>query len=159
EQRVVGRLTQLLPHKLRNPAVKIGVLGCMAQHYRARLVERLGFVDLVLGPDEYRRLPEMLRDSESRDPLVGVRLGGEETYADVVPERRAGVRAWISVMRGCDKFCSFCIVPFVRGRERSLPLAPLLEQVNAAVAAGFREVVFLGQTVNAYEDGESDFAD
>jgi tRNA-2-methylthio-N6-dimethylallyladenosine synthase len=159
ENRVVGRLTQLLPHKLRRPHVKIGVLGCMAQHYRTRLVDRLGFVDLVLGPDEYRSLPGLLRADDAKDPMFAVRLGGEETYVDVVPERSSGVRAWVSVMRGCDKFCTFCIVPFVRGRERSLPLPVLLEQTRTAVAAGFREVVFLGQTVNAYDDGEHDFAD
>jgi len=162
ESRVVGRLTQLLPRKLANPGVKIGVLGCMAQHHRARLVERLGFVDLVLGPDEYRRLPELLQagaSNQAKDPMVEVRLGGEETYADLAPERTPGVRAWVSVMRGCDKFCSFCIVPFVRGRERSLPLPVLLDQTRAAAAAGFPEVVFLGQTVNAYHDGENDFAD
>ena len=159
ENRVVGRLTQLLPHKLRKPHVKIGVLGCMAQHYRTRLVDRLGFVDLVLGPDEYRSLPGLLRAEDAKDPTLAVRLGGEETYADLVPERTSGVRAWVSVMRGCDKFCSFCIVPFVRGRERSLPLAVVLEQTRTAAASGFREVVFLGQTVNAYHDGEHDFAD
>ena len=158
ESRVVGRLTQLLAHKLRNPGVKIGVIGCMAQHHRAKLVDQLGFVDLVLGPDEYRRLPAMLAEG-SADPMIEVRLGSEETYADLTPDRAPGVRAWVSVMRGCDKFCSFCIVPFVRGRERSLPLPVLLEQVRAAVDSGFREVVFLGQTVNAYDDGESDFAD
>jgi tRNA-2-methylthio-N6-dimethylallyladenosine synthase len=159
ENRVVGRLTQLLPHKLRKPHVKIGVLGCMAQHYRTRLVDRLGFVDLVLGPDEYRSLPGLLRADHERDPMFAVRLGGEETYAEIAPQRTSGVRAWVSVMRGCDKFCSFCIVPFVRGRERSLPLPILLEQTRTAAAAGFREVVFLGQTVNAYHDGENDFAD
>ncbi len=159
EQRVIGRLTQLLPHKLRNPSVKLGVIGCMAQHYRARLLDRLPFIDLVLGPDEYRRLPEVLESQGFDDVMVEVRLGRDETYADLVPARRDGVRAWISVMRGCDKFCSFCIVPFVRGRERSLPLALLLEQVRAAANEEFREVVFLGQTVNAYRDGGADFAD
>lgn len=159
EQRVIGRLTQLLPHKLRDPRVKLGVIGCMAQHYRSRLLDRLPFLDLVLGPDEYRRLPSVLESQGFDDAMVEVRLGRDETYADIVPARRDGVRAWISVMRGCDKFCSFCIVPFVRGRERSLPLALLLEQVRAAANEGFREVVFLGQTVNAYRDEAADFAD
>jgi tRNA-2-methylthio-N6-dimethylallyladenosine synthase len=159
EERVVGRLTQLLPYKLRNPGVKIGVIGCMAQHHRARLLERLPFVDLVLGPDEYRRLPAVLEAQGFDDPSVEVRLGRDETYADVSPARADGVRAWVTVMRGCDKFCTFCIVPYVRGRERSLPLPLLVEQVTAASRAGFREVVFLGQTVNAYRDGDHDFAD
>jgi len=91
--------------------------------------------------------------------MVEVRLGRVETYDDIAPARRAGVRAWVSVMRGCDKFCSFCIVPYVRGRERSLPLPILLDQVREAAREGFREIVFLGQTVNAYRDGDVDFAD
>jgi len=159
EERVVGRLTQLLPHKLGNPDVRIGVIGCMAQHHRARLLERLPFLDLVLGPDEYRRLPAVLAAQGFDDPSVEVRLGRDETYADVAPARRGGVRAWLTVIRGCDKFCTFCIVPYVRGRERSLPLPLLVEQMRTAAAAGFREIVFLGQTVNAYRDGDRDFAD
>ncbi|MEA2625991.1 MAG: tRNA-2-methylthio-N6-dimethylallyladenosine synthase, partial [Candidatus Binatota bacterium] len=159
EERVVGRLTQLLPHKKRSPGVRIGVIGCMAQHYRERLLDRLPFVDLILGPDEYRKLPHLLAEGGFDDPMVEVRLGREETYADLLPARTPGVRAWVTVMRGCDKFCSFCVVPFVRGRERSLPLDVLLEQVRDAAAEGFREVVLLGQTVNAYHDGDRDFAD
>ena len=159
EQRVIGRLTQLLPYKVKNPRVKIGVIGCMAQHHRERLLDQLAFVDLVLGPDEYRSLPAALAREGFDDPTVEVRLGRVETYADISPARRAGLRAWISVMRGCDKFCSFCIVPFVRGRERSLPLALVLGQLRRAAEDGFREVVFLGQTVNAYRDGADDFAD
>lgn len=159
EERVVGRLTQLLPMKSRAPHVKLGIVGCMAQHYRARLLERLPFLDLVLGPDEYRKLPAVLGRTGFDDPLVEVRLGREENYADIAPARCQGVRAWVTVMRGCDRFCSFCVVPYVRGRERSLPLPLLLDQVRAAAGAGFREVVFLGQTVNAWRDGELDFAD
>jgi tRNA-2-methylthio-N6-dimethylallyladenosine synthase len=156
EERVIGRVTQLQSLKLRSPDVRIGLVGCMAQHHRAKLLERLPFLDLILGPDEYRKLPTLLGLD---DPSVEVRLGREETYADVAPARRDGVRAWVTVMRGCDQFCTFCVVPYVRGRERSLPLAAILAQVRDAAAAGFREVVFLGQTVNAYRDGELDFAD
>ena len=156
EERVIGRVTQLQSLKLRSPDVRIGLVGCMAQHHRAKLLERLPFLDLVLGPDEYRKLPSLLGLD---DPSVEVRLGREETYADIVPARRDGVRAWVTVMRGCDQFCTFCVVPYVRGRERSLPLAAILDQVREAAASGFREVVFLGQTVNAYRDGDLDFAD
>ncbi|MGH7802723.1 MAG: tRNA (N6-isopentenyl adenosine(37)-C2)-methylthiotransferase MiaB [Candidatus Binatia bacterium] len=159
EARVVGRVAQLQRLKLRAPETKIGLVGCMAQHYRAKLLERLPALDLVLGPDEYRSLPSLLGHQGLDDPTVEVRLGREETYADIAPMRGDGVRAWVTVMRGCDRFCTFCVVPFVRGRERSLPLAAILEQVRDAVASGFREVVFLGQTVNAYRDGELDFAD
>jgi len=90
---------------------------------------------------------------------VSVRLDRDETYADVTPARGEGVRAWVTVMRGCDKFCTFCIVPYVRGRERSVPLSALLTQVRELAAQGYKEVVYLGQTVNAYRDGERDFAD
>jgi tRNA-2-methylthio-N6-dimethylallyladenosine synthase len=152
EERIFGRLGALARHKLARPHVQIGLAGCMAQHFRDRLLSQTQ-LDFVVGPDGYRRLPALL----GGDPFVDVRLDGVETYGDLAPERSAGVRAWITVMRGCDKFCTFCIVPYVRGRERSLPLNAVLEQVRDAVAGGYREIVFLGQTVNAYRDGENDF--
>ncbi|HSP95795.1 MAG TPA: tRNA (N6-isopentenyl adenosine(37)-C2)-methylthiotransferase MiaB [Candidatus Dormibacteraeota bacterium] len=151
EERIFGRLGALAQYRLRKPHLQIGLAGCMAQHFRDKLLDRL---DFVVGPDAYRRLPELL----SGDPFVDVRLDREETYADIAPQRADGVRAWITIMRGCDRFCTFCIVPFVRGRERSVPAAAVLEQVRAAAARGYREVVFLGQTVNAYRDGGTDFA-
>jgi tRNA-2-methylthio-N6-dimethylallyladenosine synthase len=156
EERVLGRLGELQKHKASRPDVKLGLAGCMAQHLREKLAQRAPLVDFVVGPDAYRRLPEMLAQG---DPFVDVRLGREETYADIAPERAAGVRAWVSIMRGCDKFCSFCVVPYVRGRERSLPLAAVLDQVRTASEQGHREVVFLGQTVNAYRDGDVDFGE
>jgi tRNA-2-methylthio-N6-dimethylallyladenosine synthase len=158
EERVVGRLGDLVRHKAQRPEVQLGVAGCMAQHVRDRLRERLPFVDFIVGPDAYRRLPELLGHGAG-DPFVDVRLDRAETYADVTPQREGGVRAWVTVMRGCDKFCSFCVVPYVRGRERSLPADALLAQVSALAAAGYREIVYLGQTVNAYHDGAVDFAE
>src|SRR5437773_789602 len=92
-------------------------------------------------------------------PVAELRLDGDETYGDLEPRRGAGVRAWVTVQRGCDKFCTYCVVPYTRGRERSLPIAELLGQVERAAAQGFREIVFLGQTVNSYHDGAHDFAD
>ncbi len=154
EDRVIGRLGALARHKAQRPQVQIGLTGCMAQHHRERLMERVPFLDFVVGPDSYRRLPQML----AGDPFVDVRLARDETYADIRPQRQPGVRAWISIMRGCDKFCTFCIVPYVRGRERSLPLPSILDEVRQLAADGYREVVFLGQTVNAYGDGAADFA-
>ena len=153
EARIYGRLGALAQHKVRRPHVQIGLAGCMAQHFRDRLLDRSPHLDFVVGPDAYRRLPALL----SGDPFVDVRLDREETYADLAPARDAGVRAWITIMRGCDKFCTFCIVPYVRGRERSVPAGAVLDQVRDAVAHGHREVVFLGQTVNAYRDGATDF--
>jgi len=158
EQRIYGRLGELTRHKLRRPGVVLGVAGCMAQHLRGKLMERVPLVDLVVGPDGYRRLPELI-DEAREEPTLAVRLSRVETYGDLVPARADGVRAWVSIMRGCDKFCSFCIVPYVRGRERSLPADEVLRQVEHAAAEGFREIVFLGQTVNAYRDGDVDFAE
>jgi tRNA-2-methylthio-N6-dimethylallyladenosine synthase len=158
EARVLGRLGDLARYKARRPAVRLGVTGCMAQHLRQTLQERAPQVDILVGPDGYRHLPALLAGDDAADPHVGLRLGGDETYADLPIARAAGVRAWVTVMRGCDRFCTFCIVPYVRGRERSLPASTLLEQVSAAVAAGAREIVFLGQTVNAYRHDGWDFA-
>jgi tRNA-2-methylthio-N6-dimethylallyladenosine synthase len=160
ETRVLGRLGDLARHKSRRPGVRIGVTGCMAQHLRTTLHQRAPQVDLLVGPDGYRHLPALLAASDAGppDPHVGLRLGSDETYEDLPVARAPGVRAWVTIMRGCDCFCSFCIVPFVRGRERSLPAPVLLEQVGALAEAGTREIVFLGQTVNAYRHDGWDFA-
>ncbi len=149
EERVLGRLGDLARLKQARPEVKLGLLGCMAQHNRAALVEKAPWLDLVAGPDAYRRLPEMLGES-GFDPAVDVRLNRAETYADISPEYGAGVRAYVTAMRGCDKFCAFCVVPYVRGRERSVPPADLIREISELAARGVREVVLLGQTVNAY---------
>ncbi len=161
EARVVGRLGDLARHKARRPGVRLGVTGCMAQHLRQTLRERVPQVDLLVGPDGYRHLPALLAADDQKpqtDPHIGLRLGGDETYADLPVARAPGVRAWVTVMRGCDRFCTFCIVPYVRGRERSLPGPVLLDQVRAAIEGGAREIVFLGQTVNAYRHDGWDFA-
>lgn len=154
EDRIYGRIGDLARQKLRRPHVQIGLAGCMAQHLRERVLAAVPQLDFVVGPDAYRRLPALLNG----DPFVDVRLDREETYADIMPAREAGVRAWITIMRGCDKFCAFCVVPYTRGRERSVPADAVIEQVRAVAAEGYREVVFLGQTVNAYRDGATDFA-
>ena len=159
EERVLGRLGDLVRHKIRRPNVRLGLTGCMAQHYREKLLDKAPFLDLVLGPDAYRNLPALLAQEDQDEPLVAVRLDRDETYADITPAREAGVRAWITVMRGCDKFCTFCIVPYVRGRERSVPADALLAQVRELTAQGYKEVVYLGQTVNAYRDRDCDFGD
>jgi len=157
EQRIYGRLGELSRYKVRRPGVVLGVAGCMAQHLRERLIEKVPQVDLVIGPDGYRDLP-VLVDQAREEPTLAVRLSRVETYGDLTPARADGVRAWVSIMRGCDKFCTFCIVPYVRGRERSLPADEVIRQVEHAAAEGFKEIVFLGQTVNAYKEGDTDFA-
>jgi tRNA-2-methylthio-N6-dimethylallyladenosine synthase len=158
ELRVLGRLGEFARLKASRPGLIVAVAGCMAQHLRARLLDRARVLDLVVGPDGYRRLPELLQQAASQ-PVAAVRLDRDETYGDLEPRRGSGVRAWITVQRGCDKFCTYCVVPYTRGRERSLPLEILIGQVRTAVARGFREAVFLGQTVNSYHDGTHDFAD
>ncbi len=157
EDRIIGRLGDLVKYKARKPSVVLGLTGCMAQHHRDALLDKAPFLDLVLGPDAYRNLPALLAQESTDEPRVSVRLDREETYADVAPARGGGVRAWVTVMRGCDKFCTFCIVPYVRGRERSVPASALLDQVCSLADRGYKEVVYLGQTVNAYRDGEVDF--
>jgi tRNA-2-methylthio-N6-dimethylallyladenosine synthase len=158
EQRVLGRLGEFAHLKLKNPDLIVGVAGCMAQHLRKRLLDQKRVLDLVVGPDGYRELPALLRRAAAA-PVSDVRLDRDETYGDLEPRRGHGVRAWVTVQRGCDKFCSYCVVPYTRGRERSLPLRELLSQVERAAAQGFREIVFLGQTVNSWHDGAHDFAD
>ncbi|HEY6221842.1 MAG TPA: tRNA (N6-isopentenyl adenosine(37)-C2)-methylthiotransferase MiaB, partial [Candidatus Eisenbacteria bacterium] len=158
EQRIYGRLGELSRHKHRRPGVILGVAGCMAQHLKGRLLERVSQLDLVVGPDAYRDLP-LLIDQAREEPTLATRLSRDETYADLAPARADGVRAWISIMRGCDKFCAFCIVPYVRGRERSLPVGEVVKQIEHAAAEGFKEIVLLGQTVNAYRDEAVDFAE
>lgn len=155
EERVLGRLSELLRYKTARPSVQMGLLGCMASHMREQLLDRAPYLDVIVGPDGYRDLPILLDDGA--DPRVDVRLDRGETYADLTPDHGPGPRAWLTVMRGCDKFCTFCVVPFTRGRERSLPPDAVVAQVEAAVAMGKREVVFLGQTVNAYRADGCDF--
>ena len=159
ETKVLNRLKQLNHRKRRDAELIIGVCGCMAQHLRARLVEAAPYVDLVMGPDAYRNLPMALNAVTNRDPFLGVRLDKSEDYADIAPIRKDGIRAWLTIQRGCDKMCTFCIVPFVRGRERSLPLKLLVEDVEKLVAQGFKEVVLLGQTVNSYRNDDYDFGE
>jgi tRNA-2-methylthio-N6-dimethylallyladenosine synthase len=158
ELRVIGRLGEFVRLKKERPHLVVGIAGCMAQHLRGRLLDQARVLDLVVGPDGYRTLPDLLRRAAG-EPVAHVRLDRDETYGDLEPKREPGVRAWVTIQRGCDKFCTYCVVPYTRGRERSLPLADLVAQVRGAVAQGFREVVFLGQTVNSYHDGTHDFAD
>ncbi len=162
EERVFGRLGWLKSLKRRRPEVVLGVTGCMAERLRSDLVKRAPYVDLVIGPDAYRRLPDLVasaRKAEAGDPQIDVRLDREEMYNDLPVERVPGVSGWITVQRGCDKFCTFCIVPFVRGRERSLAPEQVVAQAQEMAAAGYREVTLLGQTVSSYYERGFDFAD
>jgi len=159
EQRIYGRLGNFKALKDKKPGMILGVLGCMAERLRKDLIEEKKVVDLVVGPDEYRRLPEFIDAAFGGEKGIGVKLSRSETYDDILPFREDGLHAWLSVMRGCDKFCSFCVVPFTRGRERSRSLESIVTEVNMLSSRGFREVTLLGQNVNSYLDDKNDFAD
>ena len=159
EQRVRQRISTLKNYKRKNPGVLIGVLGCMAERLRTELIDKGNVVDIVVGPDEYRRLPELVEDAFNGQRGIAVKLSRVENYDDIMPLRTDGITAWISVMRGCDKFCTFCVVPFTRGRERSRKLHSIVEEVERLSERGFKEITLLGQNVNSYHDGEFDFAD
>lgn len=159
EQRIYGRLGNLKNLKTKKPELVLGILGCMAERLRKDLIEEKKIVDVVVGPDEYRRLPEYIDVAFNGDKGIGVKLSRTETYDDIEPHREDGLSAWISVMRGCDKFCSFCVVPFTRGRERSRSLNSIVKEIEELSSRGFKEVTLLGQNVNSYRDGENDFAD
>ncbi|MBI4534707.1 MAG: tRNA (N6-isopentenyl adenosine(37)-C2)-methylthiotransferase MiaB [Ignavibacteriae bacterium] len=159
EQRIYGRLGYFHAQKKKNPDLVVGILGCMAERLRMKLVEEERLVDLVVGPDEYRRLPLLVEEAFAGEKGIAVRLSRVENYEDIVPLRTDGITAWVSVMRGCDKFCTFCVVPFTRGRERSRSLDSVVQEVADLAYRGFKEVTLLGQNVNSYRDGENDFAD
>jgi len=159
EQRIHGRLGNLKKLKESKPNMVLGILGCMAERLRDDLINNKKIVDLVIGPDEYRRLPEFIDNAFAGEKGIGVKLSRTETYDDIIPYREDGLSAWISVMRGCDKFCTFCVVPFTRGRERSRSLNSIVEEVKQLSERGFKEVTLLGQNVNSYLDEEYDFAD
>ncbi len=159
EQRIYGRLGNIKKLKAGENNVVIGVLGCMAERLRENLIEKNRMVDVVVGPDEYRNLPQYLDEAFNGGKGIGVRLSRTETYDDIIPYREDGLSAWISVMRGCDKFCTYCVVPYTRGRERSRTLSSIVNEIKTLSQRGFREVTLLGQNVNSYRDGENDFAD
>jgi len=159
EQRIYGRLGNIKQIKNHKPDLVIGILGCMAERLRKDLINEKKIVDLVVGPDEYRRLPEFIDTAFSGEKGIGVKLSRTETYDDIIPYREDGQNAWISVMRGCDKFCTYCVVPFTRGRERSRDLNSIVDEMKKLSERGFKEVTLLGQNVNSYNDNGNDFSD
>lgn len=158
EEKVHSQLGRYDLIKKENPDTIIGVLGCMAQSLKHDLLENRPFVDIILGPDSYRKLPGLLsRKKEVPHSLVDTTLSRFEVYDDLFPSRKEGVNAWISIMRGCDKFCTFCIVPFTRGRERSRSMESIITEATQAVEDGFTEITLLGQNVNSYRHNEQEF--
>ncbi len=152
EQRVRNKLSQYQKQKRENPKLIIGILGCMAERLKKNLLEEEKLVDLVAGPDSYRELPILIKEVESGQKAVNVLLSREETYADISPVRlgKGGVTAFISIMRGCDNMCSFCVVPFTRGRERSRDPHTIVKEAQALFDQGYKEVTLLGQNVDSY---------
>lgn len=159
EQRIWGRLAEMKRLRRANPSLLVGIIGCMAERLKEQLLEGPCGVDIVAGPDAYRDLPRLVREAESGGKGVNVLLSTEETYAEIAPVRldRNGVSAFVSIMRGCNNFCSYCVVPYTRGRERSRDAETVLAEVRSLFENGYREVTLLGQNVNSYRVGEVDF--
>jgi tRNA-2-methylthio-N6-dimethylallyladenosine synthase len=153
ERKVRKRLTELNMIKKRKPGTLIGILGCMAERLKAKLLDEEKMVDIVTGPDAYRDLPRLIEEAETGQKGVNVFLSKEETYADISPIRlnSNGVTAFISIMRGCDNMCSFCVVPFTRGRERSRDPYSILKEAEELFRDGYKEVTLLGQNVDSYK--------
>ncbi len=152
ELTVRKRLTEFRKLKKSNPGLLVGVLGCMAERLKVKFLEEEKIVDLVIGPDAYRSLPSLIQDAETGQKAVNVLLSREETYADINPVRldSNGVSAFVSIMRGCNNMCSFCVVPFTRGRERSRDAYSIVAEAQELFNNGYREVTLLGQNVDSY---------
>jgi len=158
--KVHQRLSVFRQLRKKNKNLVMGVLGCMAQNLRKDLLEKQVGVDIVAGPDSYKKLPEMLsRVHETGEKEFSLTLSEFETYSDVFPTHESGVNAWVAVMRGCDNFCTFCVVPYTRGRERSRDPLNIVKEVERLAGEGFKQVTLLGQNVNSYRHESSDFAD
>lgn len=153
EYTVMQRINEMNRSKARNKDLKVGVLGCMAERMREELIEKKKVVDLVVGPDAYRSLPRLLAEVGSGQKAVNVLLSREETYGEIVPVRlnTNGVTAFVTIMRGCDNMCAFCVVPFTRGRERSRDAHSIVAECQKLMADGYREVTLLGQNVDSYK--------
>ena len=160
ETKVHSKLGNLQKIKLNKPHLIIGVLGCMAQNLKDDLLKNKPYVDIILGPDSYRKIPDLInRHVTDNKSIVDTKLSRYEVYENLFPSRGDTFNAWVSIMRGCDKFCSFCIVPFTRGRERSRSVESIVEEVKKPVDQGFVEITLLGQNVNSYNFEGKSFSD
>ncbi|HPG33571.1 MAG TPA: tRNA (N6-isopentenyl adenosine(37)-C2)-methylthiotransferase MiaB [Lentimicrobium sp.] len=152
EKRVRARLQEFKRYKKTKPGLIIGVLGCMAERLKSQLIEEEKMVDVIVGPDAYRDLPRLLNIAESGQKAINVILSADETYADINPVRmdKNGISAFISIMRGCENFCSYCVVPYTRGKERSRDPETIVNEARKLFEEGYREITLLGQNVNSY---------
>jgi len=153
EQKIRKRLQALQSVKKKKPGVVIGLLGCMAERLKTQLLEEEQVLDIIAGPDAYRDLPRLLEEVESGHKAINIILSADETYADITPVRpgNKGVSAFISIMRGCTNYCAYCIVPYVRGKERSRDIDSIVHEATGLFKNGYREVTLLGQNVNSYK--------
>lgn len=161
EARVWERLKHFRHLKRKNKSLTVGLLGCMAERLKEKVLDREKLVDMVVGPDAYRDIPNLLNQVEDGRKAMNVILSYEETYADITPVKTFtnGVTAFVSIMRGCDNMCAFCVVPFTRGRERSRPIQSVLDEIKGLSDQGFKEITLLGQNVNSYNDNGTRFAE
>ena len=162
EQRVRKRITELGKLKKKQPGLKIGIIGCMAERLKSKLLEEEKDVDIIAGPDAYRDLPQLMSTVEGGQKAINVLLSAEETYGDIRPVRldTNKISAFISIMRGCQNFCSYCVVPYTRGKERSRNPKTIINEALELFEQGYREVTLLGQNVNSYkwdENGQMSF--
>ena len=159
EQRIWGRLSAMRQLKKHKPSLLVGIIGCMAERLKEQLIEKGTGVDIVAGPDSYRSLPELVRTAEDGTKGINVELSKEETYAEIAPVRldRNGVSAFIAIMRGCNNYCAYCVVPYTRGIERSRDPQTIIAEARTLFENGYREVTLLGQNVNSYCFGEVGF--
>ncbi len=162
EQRVFNRLNEFKHLKKKNKGLLVGIIGCMAERLKEKLLEEEKLVDIVVGPDAYRELPKLVEEAEGGQKAINVLLSREETYAEISPVRldKNGVSSFVSIMRGCDNMCAYCVVPFTRGRERSREPKTILREVQELIDMGYKEVTLLGQNVDKYNwnKGEVNFA-
>jgi len=158
EQRIWGRLKEMGHLRKRNKELKIGVIGCMAERLKEKLLETEKLVDIVVGPDAYRKLPILVAEAEAGHKAVNVLLSREETYADISPVRmdKNGVSSFVSIMRGCNNMCAYCVVPYVRGAERSRNPESIVREADELFENGYREVTLLGQNVDSYNWNNGD---
>ncbi len=159
EQRIWGRLNEMRHLRKKKKTLIVGVIGCMAERLKEQLLEGDKGVDIVAGPDSYRDLPQLLQSAEAGSKGVNILLSTEETYAEISPVRldKSGVSAFIAIMRGCNNFCTYCVVPYTRGRERSRDAATIVSEARELFENGYREVTLLGQNVNSYSSDEVNF--
>jgi len=161
EVRALGRLSALNELRKDRPHLILGILGCVAQRIGTQILAEKSFINLAVGPDDYRQLPLLLAQLAAHPgkQLVRTELSDFEDYADIYPSRVQGVSAWVAIMRGCNNFCAYCIVPYLRGRERSRPMRNILDEVRKLAAEGYKEVTLLGQNVNSYQTENLTFPD